>query len=158
MTRWKLCSALAGALVTAPLAAQDTASGMLGLRFMTGCWQGRTASGTIIEEHYTTPSQNLMLGTTRYLRDGGTRSYEFAVISLAGEVSQLTPHPGGKASVSFREGQRTTRSVSWENPSHDFPQRIRYERVSADSLVATIELMDGSRATGYRMGKVACPG
>lgn len=158
MTRWTLCSALVAVLAAAPLAAQEPVSGVLGLGFMTGCWQGRTASGSIIEEHYTTPSMNLMLGTTRYLRDGGTRSFEFAVISMTGDLTQLTPHPRGTASVPFREGQRTARSIGWENPAHDFPQRIRYERISEDSLVATIELMDGSRATGYRMGKVACPG
>ena len=124
---------------------------------MSGCWQGRTASGSTIEEHYTTPSSNLMLGTTRYLRDGATRSFEFTMIASDSAGSRVTPHPGGRASVSFTEARRTSTSVTWDNAAHDFPQRINYELVGTDSLVATISLLDGSRATGYRMGKVGCP-
>lgn len=156
MTRWFVGPVALCLLAAAPLAAQS-APGLVGLGFMSGCWQGRTASGSTIEEHYTSPSSNLMLGITRYLRDGATRSFEFTMINADSSGSRVTPHPGGRASVSFRESGRTPTSVVWDNASHDFPQRIRYERVSADSLVATISLVDGSRATGYRMGKVGCP-
>jgi hypothetical protein len=145
-----------------PLAAQDQPrppSRLHELGFLTGCWQGWTASGSTIEERYTTPTNNLMLGMTRYLRDGLTRSFEFHLIgNVAGGGSHLIPHPGGKASVSFAEKERGADRVVWENPSHDYPQRIRYARVSADSLVARIELLDGGRATEYRMGKVGCEG
>jgi len=149
-------------LAVAPVHAQNAparpSAGLHHLGFMSGCWQGRTASGSTIEEHYTTPSSNLMLGTTRYLRDGATRSFEFTMIAADSAGSRITPHPGGRASVSFREVGRSGTSVDWENPAHDFPQRIRYERVGPDSLVATISLADGSRATGYRMGRVGCTG
>ncbi len=144
-----------------PLAAQDQPrppSRLHELGFMTGCWQGRTASGSTIEEHYTTTSNNLMLGVTRYLRDGTTRSFEFTLIGHTSGGSHLIPHPGGKASVTFTETERTAGRVVWENPGHDYPQRITYARVSADSLEARIELLDGARATEYRMGKVGCGG
>lgn len=148
-------------LAAGPLAAQGTppaSSSLHGLAFLTGCWQGRTASGSIIEEQYTTPSNNMMLGLTRYLRDGMTRSFEFHVIGSTAEGSQLIPHPGGRASVRFAEASRTGDRIVWENSSHDFPQRISYARVAGDSLVARIELMDGTRPTEYRMGKVGCGG
>jgi hypothetical protein len=156
-------TALLVLLVSAgPLAAQDqprSSSQLHELGFLTGCWQGRTASGSTIEERYTTPTNNLMLGMTRYLRDGLTRSFEFHLIgNVAGGGSHLIPHPGGTASVTFAEKERAADRVVWENPAHDYPQRISYARVSPDSLVARIELMDGSRATEYRMGKVGCEG
>ncbi len=157
MTRWLPSFAACFLLSAAPVSAQSAAPGLPGLAFMSGCWQGKTASGSTIEEHYTTPSSNLILGTTRYLRDGATRNFEFTMINADSSGSRVTPHPGGRASVSFRESGRTQTSVVWDNASHDFPQRIRYERVGQDSLVATISLIDGSRATGYRMGKVGCP-
>lgn len=125
---------------------------------MTGCWQGRTAGGSTIEEQFTTTTNNLMLGMTRYLRDGATRSFEFHMIGNVAEGSHLIPHPGGKASVTFTEKERAADRVVWENAAHDYPQRISYTRVSPDSLVARIEMMDGSRPAEYRMGKVGCGG
>lgn len=158
MTSRFLLPLLCGSLLVSPLAAQDTArpSSLHGLAFMSGCWQGRTASGSIIEERYTTPSNNLLLGTTRYLRDGNTRSFEFTLIGEASGSSQLIPHPGGKASVTFKEAERSDGRVVWENPAHDYPQRIIYHRFAADSLSARIELTDGGKANEYRMGRVAC--
>lgn len=147
-------------LSAAPLTAQDAPppSRLPELGFMTGCWQGRTASGSTIEERYTTPTQNLMLGLTRYVRDGMTRGFEFHLIGNTAGGSQLIPHPGGKASVTFTEKDRGEHRVVWENPSHDFPQRISYTRVVPDTLVARIELLDGTRATEYRLGRVRCEG
>ncbi len=150
-------------LAVGPLAAQDAPprppSRLHELGFMTGCWQGRTARGSTIEEQFSSTTNNLIIGMTRYLRDGATRSFEFHMIgNVAGGGSHLIPHPGGKASVTFTEKERTGSRVVWENPAHDYPQRISYARVSPDSLVARIELIDGSRATEYRMGKVACGG
>jgi len=150
-------AALPAVLLAAPLAGQAP-SRLHELGFMTGCWQGRTASGSVIEERYTGPSSNAMLGTTRYLRDGATRSFEFTLIANTATGSNLIPHPGGKASVTFAEKERTASRVVWENPAHDFPQRISYERVSADSLVARIEKIDGTNATEYRMGRAGCGG
>lgn len=144
-------------LAPAPAVAQELVT-VDGLGFLSGCWNGTTASGTTIEEHYTSPSRNLILGTTRYLRDGAARSFEFSLITAGQGASTLVPHPGGRASVPFREASRNASAISWENPSHDFPQRIGYRRVAPDTLVARIELMDGTRATEYRMAKVSCPG
>jgi hypothetical protein len=48
----------------------------------------------------------------------------------------------------------------FENPAHDFPQRIAYRRLSADSIVARISAeRDGkSRGMDIRMKRVSCGG
>jgi hypothetical protein len=160
MTRWLLCPAAVALLAAAPLAAQEAParppSSLHQLGFMTGCWRGLSASGSTIEEQYTATSNNLMLGLTRYLREGNTRSFEFTMIGNVSGGSHLIPHPGGKASVTFKEAGRTDARVVWENPDHDYPQRIIYHRFAPDSMSARIELMTGGNATEYRMGKVGC--
>jgi hypothetical protein len=37
----------------------------------------------------------------------------------------------------------------FENPTHDYPQRISY-RMEGETLVATTSLMDGSQAQNWR--------
>ena len=43
--------------------------------------------------------------------------------------------------------------VKFENPGHDFPQVIIYERMPDGSLRTTISLTDGSRAQHFTMQK-----
>jgi hypothetical protein len=58
--------------------------------------------------------------------------------------------------VTFTEKERAANRVVWENLAHDFPQRIIYQRVAPDTLVARIESADGARGTSWRMSRAVC--
>lgn len=155
------------ALLTAlalPVAAHPGAPGPRGplepLRFLAGCWRGATGGGGTIEEHYTTPSANLILGMTRWLRDGSAVGYEFSTIAWEDSAVVLTPRPHNQAAVPFRAVSLDERGAAWENPEHDFPTRIAYRLVAADTLVARIEGPgpSGPRASEWRMARVRCGG
>jgi hypothetical protein len=128
------------------------------LGFMAGCWRGLTRSGTTIEEFYTPPSSNLVLGTTRYVRDGRVVDFEFTRIDQTDSGAVITPHPKGVRSVSFAPKVVERNRAVWENPTHDFPQRILYTRVADDTLVARIEgrTPSGDRALEWRMVRATC--
>jgi hypothetical protein len=128
------------------------------LGFMAGCWRGMTRSGTTIEEFYTTPSSNLIVGTTRYVREGRTVDFEFTRIDQTDSGAVITPHPKGVRSVSFVPKVVEANRVIWENPTHDFPQRILYTRAAPDTLVARIEgrTSSGDRALEWRMARATC--
>lgn len=128
------------------------------LGFMAGCWRGVTRSGTTIEEFYTTPSSNLIVGTTRYVREGRTVDFEFTRIDQTDSGAVITPHPKGVRSVSFAPKIVETNRAIWENPTHDFPQRILYTRVAPDTLVARIEgrTPSGDRSLEWRMTRAEC--
>lgn len=128
------------------------------LAFMAGCWRGLARSGTTIEEFYTTPSSNLIVGATRYVRDGRAVDFEFTRIDQTDSGAVITPHPKGVRSVSFAPKVIERNRAVWENPSHDFPQRILYARVADDTLVARIEgrTPAGERALEWRMGRAVC--
>lgn len=143
-------------------AARTAAPGPLEpLRFMAGCWQGTGGKGQVIEEHYTAPSANLILGMTRYTRNGVATGYEFATIAWEDSTVVLTPRPVGQQPVPFRLASMDARSAAWENPAHDFPTRIAYRRVADDTLVARVEGPGpgGTRASEeWRMARVRCDG
>ena len=131
------------------------------LRFMAGCWQGAAGGGKLIEEHYTSPSRNLILGMTRYTRNGVATDYEFSTIAWEDSTIVLTPRPSGQQPVPFRLAELGGSSVVWSNPAHDFPTRIAYRRVAGDTLVARIEGpgRDGATASEeWRMARARCEG
>jgi len=139
--------------------AQPAARSLLSdLGFMAGCWRGLARSGTAIEEFYTTPSSNLILGATRYVRDGRTVDFEFTRIDQTDSGAVITPHPKGTRSVSFAPKTIERHRAVWENPTHDFPQRILYTRVADDTLIARIEgrTPSGDRALEWRMVRATC--
>jgi hypothetical protein len=57
--------------------------------------------------------------------------------------------PDGAAPVPFRLVRLDADAVVFENPQHDFPQRISY-RHEPNRLIATISRLDGSRAQSWR--------
>ena len=148
-------SVLLAALLVPAAAAAQARSTLQPLSFMSGCWRGPAGNQTI-EEVYTAPTRNLMQGMTRYLRNDSVVDYEFTLIEASGTGSVLKPQPKGQAPTSFASKQSTTNRVVWENLAHDFPQRVIYQKIGTDSLLARIE--GGERGIEWRMARVRCPG
>lgn len=155
--RWIGCIAL----LTVATPGRAQAPTLDNLAFLAGCWngqfRGRQGPG-VIEEHWTAPTTNVILGTTRYIVQGVTTTWELSVIATDSAGATLTPHPRGQAPVPFRLVRADSASATFENLAHDFPQRIAYRRVGPDTLVARIEA-DTPRQRGaeWRMSRVACP-
>lgn len=149
---------LAGA--SRPAAPALTPPTLADLAFMAGCWRGPSGDGTTIEEYYTPPAENLMLGLSRYTKGDRVTSYEFSTIAREGAALVLTPRPSGQAPVPFRLTRIDSAGAVWENPAHDFPTLIAYRRGPSDSLVARIEGpgREGKRSIEWRMGRTVCGG
>lgn len=133
------------------------------LTFMTGCWRGQFGGGQAgpgtIEEYYSTPTSNMIIGVTRFVRGGRTVDFEFTRIMASDSGVTLMPQPRGRPPTPFRMTSSDSMSAVWENPAHDFPQKISYRRISTDSIVAAIEGPgEGGRTQRmeWRMGKVRC--
>ena len=128
------------------------------LAFLSGCWEGPLSRGGAIEEFYSAPSDNLIVGTTRYLRDGHTVMFEFSSIVHDSTGIVLWPYPrGNKSADGFRLTTVDGHGAIFEAPEHDFPKRISYLIESPDVRIARIDDgIDGGQATEWRMERVAC--
>ena len=151
-----LLAALTGSPGAVP--ADPTPPGLAGLAFMAGCWRAPIGDGTTIEEYYTAPSDNLILGVSRYTKGHRVTDYEFSTIAREGREIVLTPRPSGQEPAPFRLTRLDSTGAVWENPSHDFPTLIAYRRGTGDSLIARIEGpgRDGRRSMEWRMGPASC--
>ena len=145
-------------LVAVPACAQQE-DPALGVGFMVGCWAQPAPEGNGLKEFYAPPAENMLTGLSQFWRGGRIVDFEFHRIDLSPAGPVLTPHPGGVASVSFQPTEIQSDRIRWENPDHDFPQRIIYQRVAEDTLVARIEGGEGANARSleWRMGRVSCP-
>lgn len=143
-------------LVSAPGHAQESAD-LDALSFMAGCW---SEEGDGYREQFTPPSENLILGTSRRMVGHRVAGFEFHTIALAHGVPVLTPHPAGVRSDPFPASTLEDRFVVFENPEHDFPQRIIYDGREEDTLIAAIEGDEGGEARRFEfpMRRVPCAG
>lgn len=119
------------------------------LAWMNGRWESN-AAGRWTEESWSAPRGGVMLGFSRSGREEVLREFELLRIQ-AGEdgVPVYFAQPGGRPAVPFRLTSRDGTSATFENPQHDFPQRIRYVR-TGDAMTATISALDGSNAMTWR--------
>jgi hypothetical protein len=117
------------------------------ISFMSGCWTGPSPNGATIEEHYSAASENLLIGMTRYVRNGRVVDFEFTTVERTDSTFIMTPRPKGVKSDSFPLKDVSDGRATWENLEHDFPQRIIYRRGADGSLIARIE---GTTPAGER--------
>jgi hypothetical protein len=109
------------------------------LAWMAGSWSGTTDRGIEMEEHWTAPKGNSMVGIHRDVGKGRTMLFEFLRIEQQGDQIVYLSMPNGRSPATpFPLKDVSGARVVFENPAHDFPQRIIYWKDGAD-LRARIE-------------------
>ncbi|HET9315576.1 MAG TPA: DUF6265 family protein [Vicinamibacteria bacterium] len=159
--RRPLGHALAAVCLTsaAVTAADPPAARVADFAFMAGCWQGGDAQ-TTMEETWTRPGGGTMMGTSRVLAGGKAVFSEFVEVAEKPTGLVMTVALGiGEPGVPFTRIAAGPDEVVFENPTHDFPQRIRYRKLSDISVLARIEGVEKGQAKGedYPFRRIACP-
>jgi hypothetical protein len=109
------------------------------LSWMAGSWSGTSARGIEMEEHWTAAKGNSMIGLHRDVAKGRTLAFEFLRIEQQGDQIVYLSMPNGRSPATpFPLKEVSGTRVVFENPAHDFPQRIIYWIDGAD-LRARIE-------------------
>ncbi|WP_298400119.1 DUF6265 family protein [Sphingobium sp.] len=116
--------------------------------WLTGEWQQQNGDRWS-EEVWTLPRGGTMIGVGRTGRGESLRSWEVMRIVRAADGS-LAFHgaPEGGAATVFPVVEQGVRDVTFANPAHDYPQRIRYWR-EGRLLMAETAMMDGSGAQNW---------
>ena len=134
-------------LCGAAVAAQGTKPIIADLSWMAGSWTGESR-GIQMEEHWTTPKGNSMVGIHRDTGKGRTLLFEFLRIEQQGDQIVYLSMPNGRSPATpFPLKEVSGTRVVFENPSHDFPQRIIYWKDGND-LRARIEGTQNGKPAG----------
>ena len=99
-----------------------------------------------------------MLGMSRTVKNGKTTGFEFLrIVEDESGIHYISRPSQNKEETSFKLTKSDAREVVFENPTHDFPQRIIY-RLEKTNLFARIEGKNNGKFMGidFPMTKAKC--
>ena len=128
------------------------------LAWLQGCWRAAGAEAGSVEQ-WTAPAGGTMLGLSRTVKGGKTVAHEFMQIreTAPGKLAYIAM-PSGQTTTSFALVQASASHAVFENPAHDFPQRVSYRRDGALILTARIEgTINGKpKAIDFPLQRIGC--
>lgn len=154
----RLPSLLAAALVFSSDAAFAAPDPVGQVAWLQGCWRATGAEAGSVEQ-WTAPAGGTMLGLSRTVKGGKTVAHEFLQIreTAPGKLAYIAM-PSGQATTSFALVQASANHAVFEDPAHDFPQRVIYRRDGDAVLNARIEGTLNGKAKGidFPMQRTSC--
>jgi len=137
---------------------RQTNDTVLAAEWLVGTWENKTTKGSTYET-WTKSAQGELLGKSYMLKAADTVVFE--TIRLVAENGKLLYIPTVKNQnnalpVRFVSVKITPTTLVFENVNHDFPQKITYNQITTDSLVAEISgLKNGTpRSVTFPMKRV----
>lgn len=128
------------------------------LDWLTGCWASESKERATTE-HWLKPLGGMTLGISRTTAGGETLAFEFMRIQQEanGEIYFIAL-PSGQKEARFKLVKSGSREAVFENPAHDFPQRVIYRLQDAGSLFGRIEgtSKGKEKAIDFPMKRVRC--
>ncbi len=105
------------------------------------------------------PAGDGMLGMSRTVAKGRIVEHEFLQVRVQEGRIVYIAKPSGQPEARFTATTVSAREVVFENPAHDFPQRIIYRLQPDGNIGARIEGTDKGQTRGidFPMKRVACP-
>lgn len=129
------------------------AAAITDIAWLTGAWTGTQARGrgtASIEERWSPPLGGAMLATARTVARGHMVSFEFLRIVERDGGLVYVAQPGGGAATEFVLTTLDAKRMVFENPAHDFPQRITYALDEQARLTAEISDREGRKSLRFQ--------
>lgn len=110
------------------------------VKWLIGSWGNTTKEGNLTET-WSQKNDSTLSGKTTFIAGKDTLFTEtIEIIQVSDSLlynTKVSNQNEGKT-VSFKVSILTENQIIFENPKHDFPQKITYTKISSDSLVAKI--------------------
>jgi hypothetical protein len=117
--------------------------------WLAGCWQGEVR-GKQVTEQWIKPAGGAMLGMAWTISNNKMASHEFLQIRRKDDgQTYYIALPSGQQEASFKLIKSGPQELIFENPEHDFPQRIIYRLAGDGSLKARIEGKENGKEKGF---------
>ena len=108
--------------------------------WLIGKWENKSEEGNLLET-WTKVNDSTFLGLSYFIKGKDTLGFENIILQQNGEDLFYNPTVKGQNNdkpVAFKLTASTEKQLVFENPKHDYPQKIIYNQITKDSLVAEI--------------------
>ena len=117
------------------------------LAFFAGAWAVER-NGTLTEEYWSPPKAGAMFGVGRTIKGDKTLFFEYFRVEQRGDDLFYIATPKGEDTTEFRLTSFDGKRAIFENPQHDYPTKVIYENVDANTLKASIEGVRNGKSSG----------
>jgi hypothetical protein len=128
---------------------------LLLVAWLSGCGQ-MTRGAEVIDEQWMAPRGGIMPGMARTVRGDRVTSTESTIIRLRDGKLVYEANPSGQSPTTFTATAASADRLVFENPAHDYPRRVTYERQGSDAVLAWIDDGAGGKRVEYPYKRVAC--
>ena len=126
--------------------------------WLIGSWHSISPEGTVIES-WSKQNDSVYSGTSFFIIGKDTVSSESISLEQTGDELSYNPtvkNQNDNKAVKFKLTSSTGSQLIFENPFHDFPQKITYTKINNDSLQAEISGMSKGKPAAeiFNMSRV----
>ena len=116
------------------------------LDWLVGSWENNSDKGNL-SENWKKVNDSTFNGQTYFIKGTDTLHNETFLVNQTEDDVFYIPTVKGQNNdkpVTFKLTQSTEKQFTFENPTHDYPTKIVYNKITADSMVAEISgVVDG---------------
>lgn len=109
-------------------------------KWLLGNWENNSADGNL-SETWKKVNDSTFQAKSYFIKEKDTLHFEAITLQQKGEELTYSATVQGQNNdkpVSFKLTTSTEKQMVFENPKHDYPQKISYTQITPDSLVAKI--------------------
>jgi hypothetical protein len=122
--------------------------------WLLGKWETKTADGTL-SENWKQLNDSTFQGESFFIKNKDTLHFE--TIKLQQKREELFYYATVKGQdndkpVPFKMTIATEKQLVFENPKHDYPQKINYNQIKKDSMIAEISGVQLGKPTSEKFG------
>ena len=125
------------------------------ISWISGDWQTEPGGRRQTEEHWTNVAGASMLGMSRTVTGDKTVEFEYLRIEQRADGIYYVAHPKARCpGTDFKLTRASATEAVFENPQHDFPKRIIYQKTANDGLTASIDGGEGAKAMSFAYRRI----
>ena len=110
------------------------------MNWLVGSWEQKLPDGTLVES-WTKENDSTFSGKSYFVKDKDTIHAESVVLTQKKEELFYIPTVTGQNNdepVTFKLTSDIENIFTFENPAHDYPQKITYKKVNDSNMLASI--------------------